>query len=100
MKIEKLKPGMKVYSLIRHKMGNTTISTISVYDVNIIDVDIQNCVVTASWNGNAAEKYYGREFNWRLKKPILIGSRMGYSRLANRAEIKAMKEKNSPSPSE
>ena len=94
MKIEKLLPGIIVYDVHKHKMGNTTISTVGVWPVHIIDVDTETMTVTASWSGNKSQKYHESTWSkWRLKEPVLIRSRMGYCRIATRAEIKAMEDK-------
>lgn len=92
MKISSLKPGDVVYMLYRHKMGNTTISTISVWRVNVEEVHDDH--VIASVNGNASRKYREREVTkWKKNEPVLIRSRMGYSRLATKAEKEALKSK-------
>jgi hypothetical protein len=92
MKLESLKPGMIVYDVGKRRMGNTTISTVMVWQVQILDVDLESGRVRASWNGNAPRFYgAGDVKHWRLKEPVLIKSRMGYSRLATREEIRAMK---------
>ena len=93
MKIEKLKPGMIVYDVGRHKMGNTTLSTVSVWEVEIESIDIQNELVRAHWNHNNY-KDYGKHIwsKWRIKEPLLIRTAMGSYRLATRGEIKESKE--------
>lgn len=55
MKIEKLHPTMVVYDVGRHKMGNTTISTVCVWSVLIVSVDVEARTVVASWNSNPGE---------------------------------------------
>jgi hypothetical protein len=92
MKIEKLKPEQVVYSVERRKMGNTTMSTVCVYHVKIIEVNLLNGYVIASWNGNRAQKFYGRDFKkWREKKPMTVTSPMGRCRLMTREEKVAAK---------
>lgn len=87
MKIEKLKPGMTVYTVIRRKMGNTNISTVVVYPVTIVSVEIENCAVVASVNGNVNYKYYKYTWSkWRMKPPLLIRSITGSARIARRGE--------------
>lgn len=93
IKFEKLKEGMTLWTVSKHKMGNTTISTVSVHAVKIISVDEHERSFVYSWNGNSPQQ--GREWQlkqFKIKEPILIRSRMGYARLATRAEIAAMKE--------
>ena len=82
--ITKLKPGMVVYDAHSQKMGNTTMRTMGVWPVKIVEVH-ENSVI-ASWNGNAPRKYYGTKFPWRANKPKLVKCGFGY-RLAKRGEI-------------
>ncbi|MDI3438981.1 hypothetical protein QLG07_05920 [Erwinia sp. V90_4] len=92
MKLSSLKPGMVVYDVQRHRMGNTTVITHSVYKVRVIEVHDNHII--ASWNGNPPGKIFESGVK-RLKKnePIMIRSRMGYSRPATRAEKEALKSK-------
>ncbi|PKH21431.1 hypothetical protein CIG19_16660 [Enterobacterales bacterium CwR94] len=92
MKISSLKVGDIVYMLYRHKMGNTTISTISVWRVSVKEVHADH--VIASVNGNAARKCSAHEVaTWKKNEPVLIRSVMGHSRLATKAEKEALKSK-------
>lgn len=92
MKLEKLQPGMTVYDVGRTKMGNTTLSTVSVWGVHVVSVDANKKTVVARWNGNAERTYYpGTWSKWREKRPMLIRTGMGAHRLANREEIAAAK---------
>ena len=87
MKIEKLQPGMVVYDVGRHKMGNTTISTVSVWSVRIVSVDAEARTVVASWNSNPAKTYReGVWSKWRAKRPQLVRMAFGNQRLARRGE--------------
>lgn len=91
MKIDRMKPGMVVYSVGRQKMGNTTLSTVAVWSVYVRAVDMDRRRVEASWNGNTACWFSEREASkWREKKPVLVKSDMWGRRLATREEIKAM----------
>lgn len=91
IKFEKLAPGMTVYDVGRTRMGNTTMTTVSVWHVSIISVDPETRTVMASWNGNRPQRYYGHGMrSWRLAAPMLVRSGLG-SRLATREEIKAAK---------
>ena len=60
MKIENLVPGQIVYEISKGKMGNTTVSTVRIYDVKIVSIDLENGVVIAKWNCNPERKYYSR----------------------------------------
>lgn len=93
MKITNIKPGDTVYDLQRHKMGNTTISTLSCYEIKIYEVDHYNGWVVASWNNNSKKKYHtGSISRWKKNKPVMVHTRLGYSRLATKEEKKAMKD--------
>ena len=98
MKIEKLQPGQVVYSVERRKMGNTTLSTISVFNVCVKEIDPEKRWVLASWNGNPPQKFYLKSVSrWRATKPVLVSSFGGMrQRLATREEIKALKAEESP----
>lgn len=92
MKFEKLKPGMVVYSVGKQKMGNTTLTTTTVWTVQIISVDQESRTAVASWNGNPPRKYYEHDIaKLKEKRPMLIRLGMGRARLATREEIKAAK---------
>jgi len=94
MKISSLKPGMTVYDVGRHKMGNTTISTVTVWAVRIVSVDIENETAIASWNGNSAKSFRGRVISkWRKNKPVLTRGPLGNARLATREEKAKMVDK-------
>lgn len=90
MKFEKLKPGMTVYDVCRYKMGNTTLSTVGVWDVKIISVDAENKSVVASWNSNAPRVFFAHAATkWRAKRPVLVRTAMRAHRLARRGEVVA-----------
>ncbi len=92
MKLSSLKPGMVVYDVQRHRMGNTTVMTHSVYKVHVLEVHDNHIV--ASWNGNPPTKYFeGGVARLKKNEPIMIRSVMGYSRPATRAEKEALKSK-------
>ena len=55
MKISSLKPGDTAWQLYRHKMGNTTISTLSVWRISVKEVHEDH--VIASVNGNPPRTY-------------------------------------------
>lgn len=96
MKFEKLQPGMTVYDVGRHKMGNTTLTTVSVWSVRIISVDAEKRSVVASWNSNAPRTFYENATSkWKAQKPVVVRSGMG-ARLATREELKAMKAEAAP----
>lgn len=94
MKFENLKPGQIVYSVYRHRMGNTMLRTVDVYKVEIVSVDLEDQTVVASWNGNRPERFAPSVWmGWRMKEPVLIATgMMGQRRMATRDELKAMNE--------
>jgi hypothetical protein len=91
VKLEKLHEGQIVYDVGRQKMGNTTISTVTIHQVIIVSIDVAKQVVTASWNGNTPRTYRENTWSkWRLTKPMLVA--VGWThRLATHEEIKAAK---------
>lgn len=94
MKFEKLQPGMKVYDVGKTKMGNTTLTTVSIWPVTIQSVDPETRTVMASWNGNQARKFYERSYSkWKAEMPLTIEGGFGRRRLATREEIAAHKAK-------
>lgn len=98
MKIESMAEGEIVYTLRKHGMGNTTISTMSVLPVRICSVDLEQGRVLASVNNNTARWYRRCEAEkWRKSKPVMVQSAMGYQRLATREEIKALAAKSEES---
>jgi hypothetical protein len=101
MKLEKLKPGMTVYDVHSYKMGNTSLRTVGVWNVCIIEVDLDRRSVLASWNGNEPKRYpENMASKWRASKPLLIDCAFGRKRMATREEIKAHKEKTQARRSE
>jgi hypothetical protein len=88
MTFDKLKPGMVVYDVHSYRMGNTTLRSVGVWQVQIVSVDAETQTVIASWNHNTPEKYRRRTWEkWRLKEPKLVNTGMwGQQRLAKRGE--------------
>ncbi|GKX60183.1 hypothetical protein [Leminorella grimontii] len=90
MKISSLKPGDKVWSVRKYRMGNTTIQTTGVYSVVVKEV--HDTYVIASWNGNPEQRFYaGQVANWKKEQPVLVKTAVGAYRLATRAEKEALK---------
>jgi hypothetical protein len=93
MKFDKIAPGMVLYDVHSHKMGNTALGTIGVWKVVITEVDTERRRAMASWNGNKPQIYYEREIErLKAKAPVLIRTAFGRMRRATREELKAMKE--------
>jgi hypothetical protein len=95
MKIEKLTPGQIVYDVRRQNMGNTTISTVAVFSVEIVSVDAEEGVVVASWNSNPPQRFYRQTWSkWRAKKPVTVPTGFfGQRRLQTAEERKQAKQK-------
>lgn len=92
MKLTSLKLGMVVYDVQRHRMGNTTLITHSVYKVQVIEV--HDNYIVASWNGNPQQKIFESGLaRFKKNEPVMIRSAMGHSRPATRAEKEALKSK-------
>jgi len=96
VRLKKMRPGIIVYDVCGTKMGNTTISTVSVYQVEIVSVDFDRNTVNAKWNHNRERTYYyGSWKKWRAKKPILVETAFGAYRMATRQEIADMAQRQS-----
>lgn len=68
--ISRLKPGQKLFTVTRRKMGNTTITETAVHDVVVKEIDIDRDRVFASWNSNAPKWFYlGDIKKWLLSEP-------------------------------
>ncbi len=68
MKISQLESGMQVWSVTRTKMGNTTITTVIVHPVVIIEIHDNH--VIARWNGNAPRRLEKRlSGSWEGEAP-------------------------------
>ena len=90
-----IKPGQILFTVSRHRMGNTTASTISVHRVSVVSVDEEAQTVTASWNGNRARVYFRGEYSaWKVSEPVTVPTWGGMGkRLATREEKTALKAK-------
>jgi SOS-response transcriptional repressor LexA len=76
--ITRIKPGQVLFTVTRQKMGNTTISRGVMHRVVVKEVDPDGRFVIASWNGNAACKFYERDVaRWKVNEPQPKGTRMG-----------------------
>lgn len=92
MKFDSIRAGDVYYTVSRHKMGNTMMSTVAVHSVRVISCDPVKETVVARWNGNVERTYVYHEYSkWRKNEPLLVKSGFGH-RLATRDEIKAHKE--------
>jgi hypothetical protein len=95
MKIDQLKPGMVVYSVEKRKTGNTTVSTMNIFKVQIIEVtispeDLNYQKVLASWNGNTPRNFgIGSISKWKKEPPTVVRGRLSDSliRLEERKDL-------------
>ncbi|MBG6083144.1 hypothetical protein [Rubrivivax gelatinosus] len=71
MKFEQLQPGMTVYDVGRTKVGRTSLTTVAVWPVNIISVDVEKRTVVARWNVcNPERTYHETSYKkWRKSRP-------------------------------
>lgn len=94
MEISKLKPGDTLYDVHSYRMGNTTLHSMGVWKVKVVEVDPEGKWFMASWNGNQPSKHYRVPRSWRTKEPILVRKSLGLGyRLATREEkLKKAKE--------
>jgi hypothetical protein len=77
---------MTLYDVHSYRMGNTTMRSVGVWNVHVLEVN-EDRTILASWNGNKAAKMY--EADWkklRLKKPELVPCGFGRYRLKTRSE--------------
>lgn len=69
IKFEKIEPGMKLLDIHREKMGNTTMSQLALWKVEIISVDREKRTAVVSWNGNPHRTWTARELERLYTKP-------------------------------
>lgn len=61
IKFEKLQPGMVLWDVHRQKVGNTTLTELGAWKVQIVSVDPETRTAMVVWNGNPERKWYERE---------------------------------------
>lgn len=85
IKFEKIKEGMTLYDVRRHRMGNTTMSSVGVWPVRVIDVFEDGAIV--SWNYTKPERWHRSQLEkLRAKEPELVENMLGQMRLKRRGE--------------
>ena len=68
--INRLKPGQIVFSIESYKMGNTNIRCKGLWEVRIVEVNLERNFVIASWNGNTPRKFLPQDIKkWRVNEP-------------------------------
>lgn len=70
MVLNKLFPGMTVYSVKKSTGRSTFISKWQTWTVHIKEIDTVNNKVLASWSGNKPEWFNENSWSkWRIKRP-------------------------------
>lgn len=65
-----IKAGDILYDCHRTKMGNTTMSRMGVWEVRILEIDIERYRALCSWNGNAPQWWrQDKLYKLRRNKP-------------------------------
>lgn len=96
IKWETVKAGDRLYDVHSYRMGNTTMRSVGVWDVRIVQVSHDAGWARVSWNGNPEEVWRrGRVEKLRRKKPELERSVSGVARVKRRAPKSA-----TPTPAE
>lgn len=87
MKFSGLKAGMTIYDIQSGRMRNTTMTTLRLYEVHVLELDAEKERAFASWNTNAPKWYSAEQIKgWKKNKPLLIRSPMGSYRKATKEE--------------
>ena len=85
IKFEKIKEGMILYDVHKHKMGNTTMSSVGVWPVRIIELKDNGAIV--SWNHNEPQHWSRYQLEkLRAKEPELVMNTLGQMRIKRRGE--------------
>lgn len=68
--LKNINVGQTLWSVRKHRMGNTNISTESLYQVVVKSIDLDGGFAVCSWNGNPDRKYHEQELaKLKVKKP-------------------------------
>jgi hypothetical protein len=70
IKFEKIQPGMVLWDRHREKMGNTTMSRLGEWRVEVISVDAAHRNAVVSWNHNAPRVWSERQLTKLYAKRI------------------------------
>lgn len=71
--LKKIEVGQVLWSIKKQKMGNTSISTQSLYPVKVIEINLDEGFAIVSWNGNAPVKYRENQIRaLKVNKPEKI----------------------------
>ncbi len=92
MKFEKIKAGDTLYDVHSYRMGNTTIRTVGVWSVRVVEVNHATRCALVSWNGNMPEMYSERTLTrLKTKEPVLERGVFGSWRIAKRSKSGGVK---------
>ena len=70
IKFEKLEVGMRLFDIHRTAMGNTTMTEMGCWEVEIVSVDRIKRTAKVIWNSNPAEEWSAAQLNkLYAKKP-------------------------------
>lgn len=87
IKFEKIVAGMRLYDLHSERMGSTTMRSMGVWFVDVLEVDVAQRRALVSWNGNKPEwKSAHTLTRYRAKRPELVTNGMGQQRLKRKGE--------------
>lgn len=67
-----VKTGDVLYDCRRTKMGNTTMSQMSTWKVQVLSVDAEQRCAMVSWNGNSATRYTERHLKRLRRSPVQV----------------------------
>lgn len=70
IKFERIQPGMRLWDRHRERAGNTTMTRLGEWPVDVVSVDSKGRTAVVRWNCNAPETYHERRltklYTWRL----------------------------------
>lgn len=70
IKFEKIEVGMRLFNIHRTTMGNTTMTELGCWEVEIVSVDRIKRTAKVCWNSNPAEEWSASQLNkLYAKKP-------------------------------
>ena len=82
IKFEKIKPGMTLLDVHSQRMGNTTMSELGCWNVDIISVDPKTQTAVVRWNSNREQTYFKRQ----LERLFVTPPKKYRDQLASRAK--------------
>lgn len=89
MKFDKIKVGDILFDVHSYRMGNTSIRTVGVWPVRILELHPESQSATVSWNHNddRPRRYFRRDLEkLRAKEPELVEGFFGSMQLARKVK--------------